>query len=441
MPLLAQNQPNRAISLEEAIQIALENNYQIKQAQNNLDLSDEEVFRAKMNFMPDLSVSTSYNYQVGRQFNQATVSFQDQVVNSISGRIGSNITVFDGLRNIYTLRRANSAKESQQLQLERAMENLIFSVASQFLQVILDRELLQIAEENLIASNKQLEQVKAQVEVGSRPVADLYNQESVVANSEFALIQRQSAADINRQNLVRTLQIDPLIEYDFEQPNIPEIVKMEDFDVNVLVKTALANRSDVKSQEYQIQSSELSFKMAKSARLPTISMSAGLSTSYNDRYRLYNANTGNVESVSFNKQFFDQNINRFVGFSLSVPIFSRWNTQYNVESALVSYKNAKLSLDNTRLQVIQEVKQAYLDYQNYSKQLGSTRKAMIASEKALQTQQERYNIGSSTLIELTQANADFVQASSNFTQAKYRLVFQEQLIKYYMGLISSDITF
>lgn len=429
----------KTITLQEAISTALENNYQLKKTQNNLDLAGENVTNAKWDFLPSVNASTGYNYTVGRQFIQETVSFEDRTVNSISGQIGANMTIFDGLRNIYTLRQAETNKKSIEEQFQRARQDLIFNVASQYLQLLLDQELLEISRENLEASRKQLEQVQAQVEVGSRPVADLYNQESVVANNELSVIQNENQFDLNKQSLIRTLQIDPLAEYTFERPELDEDIDFATYNLRTLVETALSNRSDVKSQEFNIQASKLGYKIAQSGYYPSLSFRAGFSSNYNDQYRIPDPAAGGLVSVSFGDQFLDQNINRFMGLSLNIPILNNYDVKYSVESSFVNYKNAQLDLENTRLQVVQEIRQAYNDYMNYVKQLESTEKALRAAEKALETQQERYNIGSSTLIELTQANSDFVEASSNRVQAMYRLVFQEQLLKYYMGQITTNV--
>jgi outer membrane protein len=125
---------------------------------------------------------------------------------------------------------------------------------------------------------------------------------------------------------------------------------------------------------------------------------------------------------------------------MQIPIFNRFSIHNQIQSAKVQYKNAQLQLENLKLGVVQEVKQAYTDYVSFAKQFEASEKALVFATKSLETQQERYNIGSSTLIELAQANAQFVEASSNRAQALFRLIFQEQLINYFVGKINPDFT-
>lgn len=435
---LAQEQ--RTITLEEAIEIALENNYSLKQAKNNLDLADHEVRSEYADFLPSVSGSFSGSRRTGQQFisdrfSEGLDPFVDITSQSISGNLSANIPVFNGFENINSLRATEQSKVSNEESLARSREQVIFNTASSYLQVLLDMELLDIRKENLENSQKQLEQVEAQVEVGSRPTVDLYNQEAQVANEELLLTQQENSLKFSKIVLVRELQIDPMGDYQFSVPDLKSDIDaevVESYSLSELIDQALLNRSDLKSTIADIRSLEYQLKIAKNNLLPSVSASAGLSTSYSDQYSVLG------EDVSFNDQFFDQRINRSFGFSVSVPIFQNWNRMYNIEASKVQLKNAELNLDNARLQVIQEVTQAYNDYSSYLKQLEASEKSLVASERAFETQQERYNVGSSTLIELSQAQASYVEAQSNYTQAMYNLIFQEKLLDYFLGKLSGD---
>ncbi|MDR9417068.1 MAG: TolC family protein [Gracilimonas sp.] len=433
-------QEARTISLQEAIQISLENNYQLKQAKNNLDLADQSIRSEYADFLPSLNASVNGSRRTGQQFisdrfSEGLNPFVDVTSQSISGNFSASIPLFNGFENINSLRQSQQSKISDEESYQRAKEQVIFNTASRYLQVLLDRELLAIREENLENSLKQLEQVQAQVEVGSRPTVDLYDQEALVANTELLLTQQENALKFSKIALVRQLQIDPLGNYEFSVPDIGSDVEnldLESINLSELIDQALLNRSDLKSTLADIRSLELQAQMAKNNLFPSVSASGGISTSYSDQYSLLG------ESVPFGDQFFDQRINRSLGFSVSIPLFQNWNRMYNIQASEVQLKNAELNLDNARLQVIQEVTQAYNDYTSYEKQLEASQKSLRASERAFETQQERYNVGSSTLIELSQAQANYVEAQSNYTQALYNLIFQEKLLDYYLGKLSGN---
>lgn len=434
----AQAQEAQRISLQEAIDTALENNYQLQQAANNLDLAEKGIISDYADFLPSVSGSINGSSRKGQQLVRQgdTQVFEDNVTNGLSGNLGADISLFNGFDNILSLRMSKADKLSSEEQFHRAKENVIFNVAENFLQVLLDEELLDIARENLEASGKQLEQVKAQVEVGSRPTVDLYNQESTVANNELTVTQRENNLNLSRLALLRQIQVDPRGNYEFVNPNLESdstaVVNGQELAVNELIDQALESRSDLKSEMADLTSLELQLKQAKYNLLPTLSASAGLSSSYNDQYF--------GGGIPFSDQFYDQNVTTSIGFSLNIPIFNNWNRMNQIQTAKINLKNAKLGLENTRLQIIQEVSQAYNDYISFQKELESTQKALRAAERTYETQQERYNVGASTLIELSDANANYIQAQSDNVRTLYNLIFQEKLLDYYIGKLDQEMT-
>lgn len=425
----------QSITLEEAINIAIENNYQLKQAENNLDLAETQVFSAKADYLPSLNSNFNGSRNVGRQFIQEDLSFDDRTTYGISGSLNANLTIFDGFRNISNLRGAQANKLSQEENVNRMRETIIFNTASRFLQVAVDEELMKIAEATLDASQSQLEQVDAQVEVGSRPTVDLYNQEATVANDELNLIQRENTLSVSKAQLLRVMQDDSIEDIDIVMPAVDELSLLpQELDLGSLIEAALDSRSDFAAQEYAIIDNEMNQKIARASLLPTLSASAGISGRYSDQF----IDPVTREVSSFSDQFFDQNVNRSLGLSLQIPLFNRWNNKTTIESAKIQLKNSELQLDNIRFQISEEVRQAYSDYLSLAKELDSSERALIAAERAFETEQQRYEVGATTLIELNQANANFVQAQSNRIQTVYNFVFQEKLLDFYIGRLNEE---
>ena len=439
--LYAQSTDIRIITIDDAIAIALENNYALKQAKNELDLADDLIFSEKADFLPSVSASMNGSRTTGQQFifdrfSEGLDPFVDISSQSISGGMNASINLFTGFTNILTLKSSQSNKESREQQYERAKELVIFNTATRYLQVLLDKELLAIAKQNLETSTTQLEQVQAQVELGARPMVDLFNQEAQVANDELVVTQRENTQSLNSLLLIRQLEIDPLGTYDFVVPDLTlNDLPWVDLNLKILVDEALSIRSDILSAEASILSLRYQTQVTKNSLLPTLRASASVSSRYSDQYSIAGS------EVSFSDQFFDQQVNRSLGLSFSVPLFNNWNRMYSIQSSQVQLKNAELNLDNSKMQVIQEVTQAYNDYSSYVKQLDASEKSLVASERAFQTQQERYNLGASTLIELTQAQSAFVSAQSSYTQALYNLIFQEKLVDFYLGKLKGNNIF
>lgn len=424
------------ISLQEAIDIALENNYQLEQAANNLGLTESFLLGEKLDYAPSVSGNARGYKQIGRQFIPGTGNFANRAVTGVNASLSASIPIFQGFENINSLRSVRFDKKSQQENVEWVGESIIFQTASNYLQFLLDKELLEIARENLQASQQQLEQIKVQVEVGSRPTVDLYNQQAIVANSELEVTNRENALNLSRLQLIRIMEVDPRKEYEFTTPEVSEEeIVARQYELAALVNTALENRSDLQREKFSIESLEYQLQSIKGSLFPSLSLSASISSGYNDQN--FNLNTGGL--FSFQDQFYDLNVNQSIGISLNIPIFNSFDRRLNVQTQQINYKNAILSLENTRLQVIQEVNQAYNDYQSIIKQIEAASKALQAAERSYVTQKQRYEVGAGTLIELSQANAQYVQAQADYISAKFNYLFQQKILEYFVGKLDRNV--
>lgn len=434
----------RKITLQQAVDIAARSNYQIKQGQNNLTLAQKQILGAKANFLPSISGSLRGTKRIGQQFNQTTVKFTTMTSNNIAGGLSANLTIFQGFSNIINLRKSHVNKRFQKATNQRTKETVIFNAVSGFLQVVLNKQLVEIDRQNLESAIEQLKQVKGQVEVGTHPKVDLYNQQSTVASDRVALIQQKNKLALSKTKLITTLQLDPEKQYRFTAPDIDNFTAVPmDLELSQLIDQAMSHRPDLEAQKLQIELNRKSLGMQRASYYPTLSLNAGINTRYNDQYRLRKITPNGMVSmpVSFSDQFFDQNINKFVGFSLNIPILNHLSTRLSVQQAKITYKNSKLDYENLRYTVLQEVRQAYNDYQSYSSQLKSTKIALKAAQKTYQQQKIRYNVGAGSLIEVSTAKADFVQARANRVQDILRFIFQKKLLNYYLGTISKNVSF
>jgi outer membrane protein len=114
-------------------------------------------------------------------------------------------------------------------------------------------------------------------------------------------------------------------------------------------------------------------------------------------------------------------------------LFDRGSTDLATQRAQINEENARLELKNRQQQIGLEVRRAYLDYQAAVQQLDAAEAQLRAAALALQTSQQRYNVGAATLLEVTQARATQLQAASGLVTARYGLLFQRTLIGYYVG--------
>jgi len=290
-----------------------------------------------------------------------------------------------------------------------------------------------IQEENLAAQQQLLSQIEEFVNAGTRPVSDLYQQQAATANAELSLLDAQRDIESTQNNLIQILQLDPFGIYSFSVPDLTERPLIpEDYDVEQLVRTAFERRLDLRAQETAIGVSEQGIRFARGGWMPRVSLSAGAGTSYST------AAFGPNPADSFGQQLAD-NRSQSLGINLSIPIFDNLATSVSVQNAKISYNNAQLDLEALRQTVRLSVRQAYLDYLRDEKYLEVTATQLAAAQQALEAAQERYNVGSSTLVELAQAQSNYVTASNNRVSAINNFFFRKLQIEFYIGVLDPGL--
>lgn len=434
----ARAQETRVLTFNDAVRIALDRNVELQKARNNVEAEATTVAKERADFLPDLNLQAGPSRSYGLNFDQTSGALTQQSSTSFSVGAGSGVNLFNGFADVASLRQARHTYDATESTYDRTRQTVLFDVIQSYLEVLLDQEQVEILEEDVEAQRRQLEQIDEFVRVGARPISDLYQQQATLASSELQLLEQRQALQLSEARVIQVLELDPFVAYQFEAPATEELsLEAESFDLEAMLRRALTERADLRAHEFQIEAAEEGVRVARSGYLPSIGLNARFGTDYSSNLRrppLEGADPFAAEPVSFGNQLTD-NRSGYLSFGVSVPIFNRFQVKNAVERARVTHRNAELDLQNLRQGVALEVRQAYLDYQTAVKRLDVTRIQLQAARQALEAEQERYNVGAATLVELTQARANFVSAASARAQAVYRFVFQDQVIEYHMGTL------
>lgn len=420
---VAQQAP-RTIGFEEAVRIALDQNITLRQVANNVELDARGVFQRRMNFLPNASFSSQGSRGAGFTQDQAgrNIQFTNQ---SLNGAFSSSVNLFRGFADVAALEQAKYTRDAGELSYDRARQDVVFNVIDNFLLYVNAREQVNIQRESLESQAQQLTQIEEFVNVGSRPISDLYQQQASVAQAELQLLNAERAAELNKTRLIQVLQLDPFGEYEFTAPEVEDIAPVpQTYELEALLEAAFDQRADIDAQEMRIRAASEGIRIAKSSYWPTINLGGSYRSSFSP----------DSEPAFFNQ--LDLNRGNSTWLSVSYPLFDRFNRSTSVQEAEVNYRNAALELEDMRHRVALQVRQAYLDYLTNEKRVQVTQTQERAAGQALEAAQERYNVGAGTLVELTQAQAQYVEAASNRVQARYDFLFQGKLVDYYVGQLN-----
>jgi outer membrane protein len=419
--------PSDTITFDEAISIALRQNAVLKQSENASMLAGTVVSSRKQAFLPTLSLSTNTAQTVGRTFNQSEGAVVTQTTSTLNTGVSSSVTLFDGMRNVTALRAAQLDQTASSSDLARARQTTVFTVASDFLALVKAQEQLRVQRENLVALEAQEAQIDKFVQAGTRAISDLYQQQAATASARSSVVSAQRDVELGKIGLMQTLTLDPRGTYQFATPAVATDATSETIQLDSLLERAFAHRTDLAAEQSRVSSAGQTVKGASGAKLPTVSLSVGYNTAFSSATDL-----GLVDQLN-------QRRGGSIGIGVSFPLFDRGATNIATQQARLQEDNARLSLENQRQAVGLEVRRAYLDYETARQQLTATQAQQKAADLAVTTTQKRYELGSSTLLELTQARAAQLQAASAVVSARYTVAFQRAAMSYYAGDLEAGV--
>jgi outer membrane protein len=440
------------LTLEKSVELALEKNTTVVQAQNNLDGRQSAVRAAYGQFLPSISLGGSYSKT--ESWRPATQAFQYEVPtnftpeggipqkgtitsfspgssgiikdNSYSTSISANLTLFDGFANTSSVSRANAASTAAEHTLNRTQQNIIYLTHQLFLNVVRTYELLKVSEDNLKRSKQQLERITESNKVGAVALADVYRQQVQAGTDELGLIQAQSNHEKAKADLVAELGVDFNTGYTFDFSGIPTDIDTAEYktvnaqysDFNNLTATADSKRTDYQSAIENYKSADASVTIARGAYYPTIS--TNLSYGYNNS--------------EFSRLTDNRNL-RF-GIDISLPIFTGFATQDRVAQAEVLLKNADEEIKQKRRDITVEIRKALLDLEAAEKQVMVSQTTVASAVMDRKIAEEKYNLGAGTLLDLLVANANYTNSLSNKVNAVTNYLLAKKQTEFSVGVIS-----
>ncbi|MEK6757001.1 MAG: TolC family protein [Bacteroidota bacterium] len=419
------------LTLSRAIEIAFDQNVALRQAMNNVDAAESRVLSAYGSYLPTLSASGGWTRQrtervattqlIGGQPFQLPAS--STTTNNFSTGVSASYTIFDGLNRESNFNSAVSNASASEYQAERTKQQTVFQVQQQYLTVLRNEQLVKVSEENLKRDRRQLERITESNRVGALSIGDVYRQQSVVAQDELSLISAQNTYNKSVASLLNLIGLDVLEDYQVADPAIPTEITQADLDAtNAKIKSlgelrqrALSLRLDYKSAIESFNAAQSSVTAAWSGYIPSIRAFGGFNMSNTELSRL-------SDSKGLNW-----------GVSISWRLFDGFGTNLSIQTADVARRNAELSLLQAQRNVGVDVKNALLDLEAARKQYDVSLKGLQSAEQDRRVAEERYNLGSGTLIDLLTANAGLVNAQYNKINATYNHITASRNLDYVLG--------
>ena len=413
------------LTLQQCIDSALLNNLDVQKQGNQYASQRLQYAQSKAEISPSVSGSAGQNWIFGRSIGADNI-YHAHNSSQTTFNLSANIVLFDGLQMKYNIDQARANMQASEANMLAIQSQIKMNISSMYLQVLLCKELLTVAENQLEDTRLKIKQDSALVTQQRLPAGELYTLQAQAAREDLEITQRQNNLQLALLDLAQAIELENVDGFDIVVPSDEGLNAGLLPNNDEVYRIALQNRPEIKVMEYQIQANESALKGAKSAYSPTLSAGANVGTGYYDMQ--------GAENQPFGTQMRD-NFSASVGLNLHVPIYDKNHTTTRVKQQKLALENARLDLEQQKNDLRKEIDQAYFNAKNASAEQISAEKAERAAAEALRYATQKYEAGRSTLYESQEARNNYLQAQSTRLQAQYNYLFRLRILQYYQGVL------
>lgn len=418
----------RKWTLRECIDYALQNNITLQKSSLTRLSAEQDIMQSQAALLPSLSANTNQNvsYRPWPETGRATVQngFVEQSVDKVyyngSYGVSSNWTVWNGNRNRNTVKLNKISAEQAQADSAVTANNIQEQIAQLYVQILYSAEAINVHKKSLETSKQNELRGQAFVEVGKMSRADLAQLTSQRAQDEYGIVEAESSLRNFKRQLKQVLQITDDEEFDVVVPNTTDEMALQLIPtLQSVYEAALEQRPEIKQAKLGIESSNLSIKMAKAQRLPTVGVSASATTT-----------TSSMSSNAWGSQL-KNNFNLGAGVNVSIPIFDNRAAKTAINKAMIQRKRYQLELKDKQTSL-------YSSIENYWLQAVNNQEKFKAAKIATQSAQTSYEMLSGkfeqkliNIVELMQGRDALLKAQQNELQSKYLAILNIDMLNFY----------
>lgn len=397
--LLLSALPTRAAAetktLEECIAIALEQHPSLKSASASVDAAEQRVWQAASGYLPQVSAGYSAERRKTSlaASTNTTVDEQERTFTFYDSGVSFSQLLFDFGQTLKAIRSAQASERSIEADRTTVRESVVFNVKQSYFNVLAARRLLDVADDTVRQTTKQLEEARGRHEVGLAPRFDVTRAEVQLANAKLNQLSARNNYAVAIETLRNAMGLNTPIDFDVADTLAARRIHI---DPQAAVDAAYANRPELLSLAEQQRAVDEQIKSLQAQYLPSVSSSGSYNWSGSD-YPLQDS----------------WNIGAFVTWQ----ILSGGLTRAQVGEAQANLARLRYDEEQLRQNIALEVRQTLLNVQQAEESIGVSEKGAQEARENLELAQGRYATGVGNIIELTDAQAARTTAEANYVQA------------------------
>ncbi len=410
------------LTIENALKIALENNFEIKMASNNLDIDKTNVAVGNAGMLPKLTANLvdSNSIQNSTQTRQdGTVTALDNAKNnSLNYGVGLDWTVFDGFKMFAKLDQLKELQKLGEAQLKRTIIIKISEVNAVYFDLVQQQQQLTALDTTIMISTKRLELAQNRFKIGKASKLEVLNAQ-VDLNTDKVTLLKQKESYANRKTVLnQVLARDSSVDF-----KVVDKVSVDDKLVLAdLMALAEKQNPQLESEIINKRITELQLKQIKGDRYPLIGVNSG-----------YNF-VDNQSSLGFTSQFSSKGLS--YGFRASLNLFNGMAQNRNEKIAKIQLENSKIAIEQQSLLLQSELTIAFQTYLTNLEliQLEETNEAIAKQNLSITV--DKFRIGTITTLEFRAAQLNYINAKVRYSNAQFQAKLSEIALRELAGNMS-----
>jgi len=449
----------QTMTLQQCINEALQKNVQLNITKRTNDIYSVNLTQAKYAQYPSLNGNANQGFSFGKSLNPITYQYVNQNIATNAFSLTSTFVIFEGRQLTNTILQDRALYEAGKLDIETYKNTITLGVTSAYLQILLDNELIKIADSTIKSDKRQIDITKVMVAAGSVPQLNLYQVQSQLAADNLTLTNNKNQLALDRLTLEQLMEKPDTAAFDVDKPELPDPpAQIDSVPPSKIYTQSVENQPQVKSTEKKLDGAKYGIDIAKGAAYPRLLLNSSISTNYSSNRNLstsqiilQNENIGYLQSnpselvygnvptqriTNSTYPFFNQfgdNIGEGFIFSLTIPIFNNYLIRANIQQAVINKDVAFLNDQYTRDQYRKTIEQSYTDFTGTHNQYVSSLEALRTETEAYNTMVVKYKGGAVNASELILEKNKFVTSQSTVAQAKYNFIFKQKVLDFYQG--------
>jgi outer membrane protein len=416
-------------SLEKCIDQAVQYNLQMKRQELLTQSTEQDHRQSKLDLLPNLNGSIDHQLGTGRVLDRGTYEWVNTNVSQGTLGMQSEVNLFNGLQGMNSMKMNRANYQMSMEDLEALEDNITIEVITGYLDLLRNRELVEVAEVAVEVTQQQVERMERLVEVGNEPKGKLLEVRAQLSAAKLTRTQAVNSRDITKLNLMHVMNITDERGFDIETPVLPDPTSVEIPDLDSVFQYAQDNLPQIKSKEYGIEAMERWVALQKGQRSPRLFARGLIYSNYSDQ--LVNPVDPTMDYPT-GEQIND---NRYMQASmgLSIPIFNRWRVQTDIKKAKLELQDAEYQYDDAMLILRKTLQQYHTEALAAMSNYNSAVEAVANSDEAFRFADERFRVGTGTALELQEARNQLVESTAQMISSKFVLIFYTRILDFYMG--------